>query len=135
MSSRRRHRWVPASLPGVLIALLALCSQLALGAVVLPGEAVARDQSVATLEALSILCNSAAPTAPDQAPHHRHNPDCALCPLCVALAMPAVILTSGPELSPPTGRLADGAALPPPARGPPAPPRNTPPSRGPPVLS
>jgi hypothetical protein len=135
MFLRRPHWWLPVSFPGWLLAMLALTSQLALGAVVLPDEAGGRNHSVATLDALSILCNSAAPTAPHQVPHHRHHPDCVLCPLCVALAMPAVILTSGPELPQPTFRLTEGAALLPPARGPPAQPRHTPPSRGPPSLS
>ncbi len=136
MSSRRRHPWLPANVLSLLLALLALTSQVALGAVVLPDEAAAREQSVATLDALSIICDSSPATAPDQPPpHHRHNPDCALCPLTTALAMPAVILASGPDLPPPTRRVGDAAALPPPARGPPAQPCHTPPSRGPPILS
>ncbi len=134
MSSRHRPRWLPAGLPGLLVAVVALASQLALGSVVLPDEAAARDQSVATLDALTILCDAAGPASPGQPPRHQHHPDCALCPLSVALALPAVVLTSEPALPPPSSRLADGAALPPPARGPPAQPRHTPPSRGPPVL-
>jgi hypothetical protein len=131
------HRWRPAGLPGLLVALLAIASQLALGAIVLPDEASAREQSVAALDALTIFCSSATPTAPDDAPkhHHRHAQDCAICPLAVALAMPAAVLASAPALPPPSSRAADRAALPPPARGPPAQPRYTPPSRGPPVLS
>ena len=90
MLSRRRHRWLPAGFPGLLIALLALVSQVALGAVVLPDEASARDQSAATLDAVSILCDGAAPAPRDRAPaHHRHDPECALCPLCIALATAA----------------------------------------------
>ncbi len=123
-------------LPGLLLAVLALVSQLALGSIVLPDDASAQERSVAALEALSVLCDSSVPTSPDQAPtHHRHSPDCAICPLSVALAMPAVVLASGPELPPRSSRLATRASLPPPARAPPGQPRYTPPSRGPPVLS
>ena len=137
MFSWLRHRWRPANVPGFLVALLAIASQLALGAIVLPDEVSAREQSVAALDALSILCDSATPTKPDDAPkhHHRQNPDCAICPLGVALAMPAAVLVSGPALPPPSSHMADRSAFPPPARGPPAQPRHTPPSRGPPVLS
>lgn len=123
-------------LPGLLLAVLALVSQLALGAVVLPDPASAQEQSVAALDALSILCNSASPTAPGEGPrHHRQDRDCVPCPLAVSLALPAAVLASGPELPPPSSQLADSVSLPPPARGPPAQPRQTPPSRGPPVLS
>ncbi len=121
---------------GLLLAVLALVSQIALGAIVVPDEASMGERSVAALDALSILCNSSMPTAPGETPkHHRPNIDCAICPLAVALAMPAVVLASGPELPTPTSQLVNRAALPPPARGPPAQPRQTPPSRGPPVLS
>ncbi len=135
MFSWRRHRWLPAGLPGLLVAVLAIASQLALGTIVLPDEAAAREQSVAALDALSILCNAAAPAAPDQPVHHRHNPDCAVCPLSVALAMPAAVLGSAPEVPAPSSQSAARATLLPPARGPPAQPHRTPPSQGPPLLS
>lgn len=121
--------------PSVLLALLALVSQLALGAVVLPDAASAQDQSVAALEALSVLCDSSKPNPPGQPGHRQHDPDRALCPLAVALALPVFVLAAGPELPLPSRALADTAPLVPQARAPPALPRQTPPSRGPPILS
>ena len=121
--------------PGLLLAVLALVSQIALGMIVLSDKALAREQSVAALDALSVVCDSSAP-APAQAPRrHQHAPDCALCPLTMALALPAAVLTSAPEVPAPSSQAVARAFLPPPARGPPAQPRPTPPSRGPPVLS
>ncbi len=135
MSSRQTaHPRFLGSLPGLLLAVLALFSQLTLGAVILPDEAAAQAQSVAALDALSVICSSTNPSTPAR-PHHRHSPDCAVCPLCTALAMQAVVLVSGPDLPAPSSRLADRATLPPPARAPPAQPRHTPPPRGPPALT
>ena len=137
MSSRQttQPRFL-GGLPGLLLAVLALVSQLALGSFVLPDEAAAREQSVAALDALSVICNSTNPASPTPTkPHHRHGPDCAVCPLCIALALQAVVLGSPPDLPAPSSRLADRATLPPPARAPPAQPRLAPPARGPPVLT
>jgi hypothetical protein len=136
MSSRQRTTQRPVcSLPGLLLAVLALVSQLALGAIVLPDVAEAQEQSVAALDAISVLCQSPTPALPDRAPAHHHCPDCALCPLCVALAMQGVVLASGPEMPPPSCQSVSRVALPPPARAPPAQPHTTPLPRGPPVLT
>jgi hypothetical protein len=117
---------------GLLLALLALVSQLALGTMVLPD-----DSAVPQLDAISILCQTGAPDQPQPAtPHHQHVPDCAICPLCVALAVPGVILTPAPMLPlPPSIRHVAQIALPPPSRGPPSRPLHISPSRGPPVLT
>ena len=70
---------------GCVLVLLALISQLALGSVVVSDD-------LATLQAATIPCHSGdeTPAAPGHAGDH------ALCPLSVALALPAAILTSPP---------------------------------------
>ena len=133
-----RHRtdtWLRGRLAGFLLAVVALASQLALGAMVLPDEASAREQSTAALEAMTVLCDSSVPAAPDHGPaHHRHVADSALCPFSAMGSLQAAVLASAPDLPLPVSRLAARAGLPPLARGPPAPSRRAPPPRGPPVL-
>jgi hypothetical protein len=127
--SRAPHR--PA---GLLLAILALVGQLALGAMVMPADAAAVAQSVAELDAASILCVGTPP--PVHAPPHRHHAiDCALCPLCAAMATHGVILSAAPSLPAPPAAIAARAALPPPARAPPAQPRRAALPRGPPILA
>ena len=134
MSSRpQRQPWLPGRLAGLLLAVVALVSQLAFGAIVLPDEAAAQEQSVAALEAVSILCQSPAPGQPP--PPHRHAPDCALCPLSAALDHQAVILGAAPALPRPSRAMAVRATRPPPARAPPSQPRDTAYPRGPPSLT
>ena len=136
MASRQtKHLRSLGSLPGLLLAVLALVSQLALGSIAMPDEAAAREQSVAALDSLSIICSATTPVEHAPGQHHHHGMDCAVCPLCAALAMHAVVLGSGPDLPAPSSRLAHRATLPPPARAPPAQPRHAPPPRGPPVLT
>jgi hypothetical protein len=116
---------------GLLLAMLALVSQLALGSVVVPDDAGAAE-----LAAVAIFCQTAAPGTPQPAtPHHQHAPGCAICPLCVALAAPGAILTPAPLLPVPSVRQVAQIALPPPARGPPARPLRTALPRGPPSLT
>jgi hypothetical protein len=74
---------------GLLLALLALVCQLAVGAVVPPASA-------ATVP----ICHAPGSAVPPVG----HAPDCALCPLCVALAMPAPVPVPG--ALPPLPRLA-----------------------------
>jgi len=99
---------------GLLLAVVALVSQLALGAV------VAEDVSPAALLALddvSLLCSGA---APDQAPAHRHqSADFSLCPLSVALALPAVVPVPAPVFPAPRAVLVVRQDERPPGRGPP----------------
>ena len=116
---------------GLLLTILALVSQLALGSVVL-----ADDASAAELDAIAILCQTPVPGAPVPAvPHHQHLPDCAICPLCVALALPGAILTPAPLLPAPSVRSVAQVALPPPARAPPDRPLRIAQPRGPPALT
>ena len=117
-------------LPGLLLAMLALVSQLALGSLLLPDHASAQEQ-IAALDALSLLCDASAPVPPV---HHPHGPDCALCPLSLTLAVPAMVLAAGPDVPLPRSQLTRRTYLPPPARGPPAQRRFTALPRGPPVL-
>jgi hypothetical protein len=127
---------LPIGMPALLLAILALISQLALGSLVLPDSVSAREQSVAALDALSILCSTGTPAAPGNTPaHHHHAPDCTLCPLCVTLAAPSAILTTVAALPAPSSQAVARAALPPPARGPPSQARPVPPARGPPILT
>ena len=129
MWSRQIRRLGFARGPGLLLAILALVSQLALGSLVLPGDAAAEEQ-IAALDALSVLCDASMPVPPA---HHRNAPDPALCPLSLTLALPAMVLAAGPDVPPPRSRLAGRTILPPPARGPPTQPRFTALPRGPPV--
>ena len=119
-------------LPGVIVAVLALISQLALGAAVLPDQIPAN--SVAALAAAMVDCAPAVP-GHKPAPSPRHDGGSALCPLSVALALPSVILTAAPILPPPLPALAMRTASRPPAR---APPNRVPEAafpRGPPTLA
>ncbi len=117
---------------GLLLAILALVSQLALGSLAFP-----TDSAAAELDAVAIFCQTAAPDAPPPSTphHHQHAPDCAICPLCAALALPGAILTPAPLLPTPSSRRVAQAALPPPARGPPARPLRISLARGPPTLT
>ena len=119
-------------LPALLLAVLALVSQVALGATVLSDAAAAPDQSISALTALTVLCDSHAPAEPA---HHHRAPDAAMCPLSVALALPAVLPASGPDLPVPQSRVAGFADMPGEARAPPGQTRVAPPPRGPPALS
>lgn len=127
-------------LPGLLLAVLAIVSQLAAGAIVLPGRAIARDRvadrAIAALDALTVLCDSSAPAKPGQQPvHHPRPPDCAICPAGADLSPLVAILASVPEVPPPPARPMDGAGAPPQARAPPQPPRLAKLPRGPPHLA
>jgi len=117
---------------GLLLALLALASQIAVGSLVLP-----EDSAAAELDAVAILCQVTAPGAPQQpgAPHHHHAPDCAICPFCAALALPGAILTPAPLLPAPSLHRVAQIALPPPSRGPPSRPLRIALPRGPPLLT
>ena len=100
---------------GLLLAVLALAGQLALGTVVLP-----EDTEAAALGAANILCQTGAPEQPPAAPQHRRAPDGALCPLAAALAMPGAILTPAPLLPLPLTAGVRMAAVTPRPRAPPA---------------
>ncbi len=79
---------------GLLLAMLAFVSLLALGATVLPDDAQQTE-----LDAVSILCVTSAAALPTQAPHPpRHHAAPVLCPLSLALALPLVLLALLPLL-------------------------------------
>ncbi len=125
---------LPAGLPGLVLAMWALVSQVAAGSFMLPGDMAAGQRAIAHLDALSILCSpDHAPGQPHPAVPH-HHADSALCPLQVVAAS-GVILTSAPA-APLPGLGGPGlAAVLPPARAPPAPPHTTALPRGPPAFA
>ncbi len=122
-------RHLPAGLNGLLLALVALAMQLAaFGIVPLSGAGIGVDRLLAT----SICHTDAGDHGNAPAPHHA--PDCAVCPLCQAIAHAGVILASpmavfaSPVLAvtrafaqPPARAPPSLAASPATARGPPAP--------------
>jgi hypothetical protein len=122
-------------IPGLLLASIALAGQLALGAIV-PTDGPMQG-TLSGLESLGVICHSPGPGDPDQpsTPDHR-TPDCAICPLCVALAAPAmVVLVPAPVLPAPTIVLAARSSGPVQARAPPSEPLRTARPRGPPILA
>ena len=128
MARRFRHR---SGVMGLLVAVVAMVSQLALGAMVLPDDRPA--DPVAALTALSVLCQAGHPAGGRPAPARRA-PQAAVCPLGVTLASPAVIVGPAPALPAPPAELALRAA-PPPAGAPPALAVTAAYPRGPPVLA
>lgn len=118
MSGRRFH------LSGLFAVLLALMTQLGAGA------SVPRIDPISGVAALCHMDGG----SPAQAPSH--GSDCLVCPLCVALHAPSVILASaGMIVVPPDGWVALKTELPPPSTAPPA--VHRPPSqpRAPPTFS
>ena len=117
MSRRFRHL---SGYLRFLLAGIALVSQLALGAMVLPDDSP--QGALAALDAASILCGGNHPSGHGSPASHRHQPaNPALCPISVALSLPSVIPTPAPELP-----VSSGSVLylrtkqRPPGRGPPA---------------
>ncbi len=120
---------------GLLLAILALVSQLALGAMVLPDDDLPQRQQ-SSLDAIGVMCSSAVPVLPGhRAPHHRHVPDCAPLPLGVALALPAFMPMSPPTLPRPLAARMQRRASAASARGPPSHYSHIGFPRGPPVLA
>ena len=115
--SGRRAAW---RWPAWLLCTLALVSQLALGAVVVPDSltANAADQ-LAALDAAIVDCAPGGLPSDTPALPHNHQ-DAALCPLSVALSLPSVILTPAPELPAPAALRVALGTVPPPARAPPS---------------
>jgi hypothetical protein len=103
------------TLCGLILALLAVASQLAAGATV--PEAI--GQVAAPLSGFGIICHTGVPA--DRPPAHHHTPpDCQACLLCAALATPAPVVSGGPALPAPRTVPTTLAAPPPPSRAPPA---------------
>ena len=111
---------------GLLAALLALSAQLAFGAAV-PQPALGEV-------GFGIICHSGTNGAAPTQPGH-HAPDCALCPLCVALAMPGPTLTAPPPMPVPGVVVVLASCMPPPQTGPPYFPVRSARPRGPPSLA
>lgn len=99
---------------GLLLAVLALFGQASLGSAMPPQLALAGDLAFPICHVG--VADDAGGTAP-AAPHH--GADCALCPLCTALAAVAVLPAPGPSL-PPAAVVLARAAAPMAARAPPA---------------
>ena len=119
--------------PGLLTAMLALVSQLALGAVVLPDDTPAGQ--LAEMDALSVLCTGAAPDRNIPTPHRHHAADLTLCPLSIALAAPCCLSEPAPALPPPPPAIAARSFERPPGRGPPPATARVGEPRAPPVLA
>ncbi len=116
---------------GLLIAAVAMVSQLAFGAMTAP---VAPSGQLAALAALSVLCHGQ-PPAPDRPAPSRRVAVVALCPLGVTRAPPVAILLPAVGLPTPPAALALRIAPTPPARAPPAQAALTAFPRGPPVTA
>jgi len=103
MTNRVQRRAVPPlrSPLGLVLAVVALIGQLALGAMVLPDAAQARQ--VSALDALSVMCGGVAPAAHrgPAAPRRHHAAEVALCPLSGALAGQAFVVAPEPVVPPP----------------------------------
>ena len=85
-------------LPGVLLAVLSLVSQLALGAMVLPDAGVASQPG---LDAVAVLCLAGAPQHPGRDHPHQRRPDTAPPSLAAALALPTILPIAAPPLPEP----------------------------------
>ncbi len=126
---------LPAGLPGLVLAMWALASQVAIGSVVLPSGLRAQQRDLARLDTLSVLCSSTPVPGGRHAPVPRHAPDCALCPLQAAFATGNLVLADAPTLpKPKAGRIGRAVSLAS-ARGPPAAQRSTALPRGPPAFA
>ncbi len=102
-----------------MAAVIALVSQLALGAVLPPDEPT--PQQIAALNAVRVLCDGVAPSDRGGAPqqHHRHLAP-AMCPIGATLSLPSVVLTPAPVLPAPSAAMRYARAPErPPGRGPP----------------
>jgi hypothetical protein len=118
-------------LTSLLLAMLALVSQLALGSIVLPDDAAAGP--VVALDELTVLCSPGNPPRGDHKKAPRHTTDEALCPARVAVALLGVVLASAPALPTPSSHATGRAYAQPHVRGPPSPASQAALPRGPPL--
>jgi hypothetical protein len=100
---------------------IALVSQLSLGAVLLPD--VLQQQQLAALEAASIFCDGNQTSNHGGKPDHNHRQQApAICPISITLSLPSVVLAPAPVLPAPPSYVIYARALErPPGRGPPSP--------------
>jgi hypothetical protein len=110
-ASMRPHR----TMSGLLLALLALGCQLAVGATV-PAAAA---QAFAPLAGYGVICHAADGTGGTSTPRHTTS-DCPLCPLCAAFSTPAATLADVPPVPRPVAMAQPVAAARPPSTAPPA---------------
>jgi hypothetical protein len=109
----------PSTVLGFLTAVIALVSQLALGAVLPPDGPT--PQQIAALNAVRVLCDGSQPADRGGKPGHGHRPMApAICPISVTLSLPSVVLTPAPVLPAPSAPVLYARAVEqPPGRGPP----------------
>ena len=119
-------------LPGLLLAVWALASQIAAASLVLPGDLAAGQRAVARLDALSVLCTPSHVPGQPHAPAPHPRAELALCPL-QAVAASGAILSDTPTVPLPRSGGPGFAAAGKRARAPPAPPYTTALPRGPPA--
>ncbi len=115
-----RHLCGPVSF---VVAVVALVSQLALGAMVLPDNTL--PDVAGAIDAVGILC-AGSPTpdhGPGQRDGHTHRPAApAICPIGAALALPSIVPAPLPVLpAPPAAILVSRTHERPPGTGPPPP--------------
>jgi hypothetical protein len=109
----------------LLLTLMALAAQLAVGASVPPVVTVAADAAGVP------ICHGGEEPLDAPAPHHSDG--CLLCPICLAVAGPSVLLPAGaPALPAPSAGAIGLAAPPPPPTAPPSPVRLSAQPRAPP---
>lgn len=104
---------------GRLLAMLAVCLPVLLGPVV---HAELMSDQPGAMPGDMPLCHEAMADHRPDAPagsQHRHGPDCAVCPLCAALAHPAIAWTPAPTAPTPSVTRMERPELPPGARAPP----------------
>jgi len=109
----------PSTALGFLTAIIALVSQLALGAV-LPLDGPV-PQQIAALNAVRVLCDGSQPSDHGGKPDHGRRPLApAICPISVTLSLPSVLLAPAPLLPTPSAPVLYVRAIErPPLRGPP----------------
>jgi len=133
VSSRGRLSCQPDSLgfPSVLLALVALAMQIVVGAIVpVPAPAASLDRLVAVS-----ICHGDAGANHGEAPSHHHSPDCAVCPLCQAIAQAGAILASPMAAFVAPALAVFRAFAQPPARAPPSVAGSATSARGPPATT
>jgi len=125
---QRRH--LPAGLSGLLLALVALVMQIAAASVVpFAGPAASVDR----LLAASICHSDGGATDSGGTPARRHAPDCAVCPLCQAIAHAGALLGAPMLVIAAPALLAARLFALPPSRAPPGRAASAASARGPPV--
>ena len=112
----------PGHVSGVLsylTAVIALVSQLALGAVLLPD--VPSQQQLAAFEAANVFCDGNQTSNHGGKPDHNHRQQPpAICPISITLSLPSIVLAPTPVLPAPSSYVIHARAFErPPGRGPP----------------